>query len=200
MLEQIFLHNNSFTGPVPPNLGRVQNLLVISMAQNQLGSSKGDDLNFIDSLANCTKLRVIQFHQNFLKGHLVSTIANFSTHISRINLGFNQIHGTIPSGIENLVNITYLSLVRNHLTGSIPSDIGKLYQLQVLGLFENRLSGRMPSSLGNLTLLNVIDLSSNNLMREIPSNLAACQNLVQLHLSNSNLNGPIRIREDFTTP
>ncbi|KAL6320416.1 hypothetical protein AAG906_007113 [Vitis piasezkii] len=183
--------DNSFTGPVPPNLGRLQNLRDITMAWNQLGSAGGDDLSFINSLANCTWLQRMSFNRNFLKGPLVSTIANFSTQISLIDLGINQIHGTIPSGIKNLVNLTYLNLVRNHLTGSIPSNIGKLYKIQVLLLLGNRLSGIIPSSLGNLTLLNNLDLSGNNLMGEIPSSLAACQILVQLRLSNNNLNGSI---------
>ena len=162
MLKFIFLLDNSFTGLVPPNLGSLQNLRAINMAMNQLGSSIGDDLSFIDSLANCTRLQTMIFGHNFLKGPLVSTIANFSTQISWIGLGMNQIHGTIPSGIENLVNLTYLDLVMNHLTGSIPPNIGKLYKMQALGLLRNKLSGGIPSSISNLTLLFDLDLSSNN--------------------------------------
>ena len=191
MLEYIFLPSNSFTGPVPPNLGRLQNLQAINTVMNQLGTSRGDDLSFIDSLANCTRLKRMSFNTNFLKGPLVSTIANLSTQLSLLDMGFNEIHGTIPSGIKNLVNLTYLNLVRNHLTGSIPSNIGELYKIQELGFLGNKLSGRIPSSLDNLTMLSVLDLSSNNLMGDIPSSLAACQNLLQLTLSNNYLNGSI---------
>ena len=191
MLEGIFLLKNSFTGLVPPNLGRLQNLRSINMAMNQLGSVGGDDLSFINSLVNCTQLRRIGFSHNFLKGPLVSTIANFTTQLSWIGLGINQIHGTIPSGIENLVNLTYLDLVMNHLTGSIPPNIGKLYKMQALGLLGNKFSGGIPSSIGNLTLLFDLDLSSNNLVGDVPSSLAACQNIVYLDLSNNNLNGSI---------
>ncbi|KAL6321168.1 hypothetical protein AAG906_012940 [Vitis piasezkii] len=162
MLEDIYAPDNSFTGPVPPNLGRLQNLRDITMAWNQLGSAGGDDLSFINSLANCTWLQRMSFNRNFLKGPLVSTIANFSTQISLIDLGINQIHGTIPSGIKNLVNLTYLNLVRNHLTGAF------------LPLLESS-----------------IKYNGNNLMGEIPSSLAACQILVQLRLSNNSLNGSI---------
>ena len=192
MLEFVYLPVNSFFGPVPPNLGRLQNLQDITMGKNQLGTSKGDDLSFIDSLANCTRLQRMSFNHNFLKGPLLSTIANLSTQLFWLDMGFNQIHGTIPSGIKNLVNLTYLNLVRNHLTGSIPSNIGELYKIQELGLLGNKLSGRIPSSLGNLTMLNILDLSSNNLMGDIPSSLAtSCQNLLELTLSNNNLNGSI---------
>ena len=147
------------------------------MAMNQLGSSIGYDLRFIDSLANCTRLQTMIFSNNFLKGPLLSTIANFSTQLSMRVLGINQIDGTIPSGIENLVNLTYLDLVMNHLTGNIPSNIGKLHKMQALGLLGNILSRGIPSSIDNLTLLLNLDLSSNNLVGDVPSSLAACQNL-----------------------
>ena len=135
------------------------------MALNQLGSVGGDDLSFINSLVNCTQLQRMAFSHNFLKGPLVSTIANSTTQLSWIDLGINQIHGTIPSGIKNLVNLTYLDLAMNHLTGSIPPNIGKLHKMQALGMLGNKLSGGIPSSIGNLiALLFNLDLSSNNLV------------------------------------
>ena len=191
MHDGIFLSINNFAGLVTPNLGRLQNLRAINMATNQLGSSIGDDLRFIDSLANCTRLQTMIFSNNFLKGPLVSTIANFSTQLSMIILGINQIHGTIPLGIENLVNLTYLDLVKNHLTGTIPSNIGKIHKMQALGLLGNRLSGGIPLSIGNLTLLLNLDLSNNNLVGDVPSSLVACQNLEYLTLSNNSLSGSI---------
>ena len=66
------------------------------MAENHLGSSRGDDLSFIDSLANCTQFQRMAFSNNSLKGPLASTIANLSTQLFWIDLEFNQIHGTIP--------------------------------------------------------------------------------------------------------
>ena len=151
------------------------------MAMNQLGSSIGEDLSFIDSLANCTRLQTMIFGHNFLKGPLVSTIANFSTQISWISLGMNQIHGTIPSGIENLVNLTYLDLVMNHLTDSIPLNIGKLYKMQELGLLGNKLSG------GILYL----DLSNNNLNGSIPNDVIGLSSLVLLQLGGNAFTGAL---------
>ena len=87
MLEGTFLPKTSFTGLVPPNMGRLRNLQTINMALNQLGSVGGDDLSFINSLVNCTQLQRKAFSHNFLKGPLDSTIANFTT-----QLGYESPH------------------------------------------------------------------------------------------------------------
>ena len=117
MLQASYIHfaDNTFTGSVPQDLGRLQNLQIINMSGNRLGSTEGDhDLDFITSLVNCTKLKILVFEDNSLKASLVnSSIANLSTQINWISLGINEIHGTIPSGIENLVNLTFLSIESN---------------------------------------------------------------------------------------
>ena len=162
------------------------------MSGNRLGSTEGDhDLDFITALVNCTKLKILVFEDNSLKASLVSSsIANLSTQINWISLGINEIHGTIPSGIENLVNLTFLSLESNQLTGTIPTSMGNLHEMRALVLGRNKLSGTIPLSLGNLTLLNYLYLYDNNLSGEIPSTLASSI-LIDVILSNNNLTGSI---------
>ena len=162
------------------------------MSGNRLGSTAGDhDLDFITSLVNCTKLKILVLDDNCLKASLVSSsIANLSTQINWISLGINEIHGTIPSGIENLVNLTFLSLESNQLTGTIPTSMGNLHEMRALVLGRNKLSGTIPLSLGNLTLLNYLYLYDNNLFGEIPSTLAS-PTLIDVILSNNNLTGSI---------
>ena len=192
-LVSIQFQVNHFTGPVPRDLGMLHNAQFISMGRNQLGgSTTGDDLSFIPSLVNSTRLQYLIFQDNSLQGSLPSTIANLSTQIIWIAFGENQIHGTIPSEIfTNLVNLEIFSMNSNRLTGNIPPNIGKLQKLWNLYLYANELSGRIPSSLGNLTLLSSLYFDDNNLFGEIPPNLAASQNLLYLSLSNNNLNGSI---------
>ncbi|KAI5354742.1 hypothetical protein L3X38_007637 [Prunus dulcis] len=105
----------------------------------------------------------------------------------------NQLHGNIPVGIVNLINLELLSLGNNHFTGSIPRDIGKLSSLGLLSLRHNELSGSIPSSLGNLTVLTTLQLQANNLQGNIPSSLGQCLRLLRLNLSQNNLDALVFI-------
>jgi hypothetical protein len=69
------------------------------------------------------------------------------TRVTDINLYGNNLNGSIPSSIGNLVNLQGLWLGNNQLSGSIPSSIGNLVSLQYLVLSSNQLSGSIPSSI-----------------------------------------------------
>ncbi|XP_043694426.1 probable LRR receptor-like serine/threonine-protein kinase At3g47570 [Telopea speciosissima] len=190
-LETIDLGENSFVGPVPNNLANLQNLQWFSIEENQCGTGEADDLDFVYSLVNCTNLMMLQLDINGFKGPLPNFKANLSTQLSILYLGKNEISGTIPVGIENLVNLTFLGLEGNFLEGNIPSVIGMLPKLQRLFLGGNRLSGQIPSSIGNLTLLYELHLEGNNLNGSIPSSIGNCHQLQHLTIGNNSLQGPI---------
>ncbi|XP_043717865.1 probable LRR receptor-like serine/threonine-protein kinase At3g47570 [Telopea speciosissima] len=190
-LEIFDLAENNFIGPVPNNLGGLQNLQYFFIGGNQCGAGEVDDLDFLNSLVNCTHLEVLDLQGNLFKGLLPNFKANLSTQLLVLLLGGNQISGTIPAGIENLVNLTSLGMELNFLEGNIPSGIGKLLNLQRLTLNENRLSGPIPSTIGNLTLLYELHLEYNNLNASIPSSIGNCQQLSVLILNNNSLQGLI---------
>ncbi|XP_042514351.1 LRR receptor-like serine/threonine-protein kinase EFR [Macadamia integrifolia] len=190
-LEALDLGGNNFIGPIPNNLGNLQNLQEFLIFDNQFGVGESDDLDFVNSLLNCTHLEVLELRSNGFKAHIPNFKANLSTQLSHLHLGGNQIYGTIPVGIENLVNLTDLGIEYNFLEGNIPFSIGKLTKLQRLFLGANRLSGQIPSSIGNLTLLYGLHLEQNYLNASIPSSIRYCQQLQHLTLYNNNLQGPI---------
>ncbi|CAL5408653.1 unnamed protein product [Camellia sinensis] len=51
--------------------------------------------------------------------------------------GANQISGTIPEGIKNLIGLTWLVISMNSITGEIPVGIGKLERLEDLRHWEH---------------------------------------------------------------
>ncbi|CAL5341408.1 unnamed protein product [Camellia sinensis] len=185
-LELILFSTNDFSGTMPRDLGKLRGLQWISVFQNRLQ----DDLTFISSLTNCTILQTIDAGSNLFRGSLPDSIANLSTYLGWIGLQINQIHGSIPSGIGNLLNLTWLSMAVNNLAGPIPSSIGRLHNLQALFLDRNKFT-ELPSSLGNLTLLISLNLGENNIHGSIPPSLGTCHSLLELYLSQNNLNGPI---------
>ncbi|THG06148.1 hypothetical protein TEA_018158 [Camellia sinensis var. sinensis] len=185
-LQEILISINYFSGTMLKDLGKLPGLTVIGVYQNWLQ----DDLTFISPLTNCTSLQIIDAGDNLFRGSLPDSIANLSTYLSWMNLQINQIHGSIPSGIGNLLNLTQLSMVANNLAGPIPSSIGRLHNLQSLSLAQNKFT-ELPSPLGNLTSLITLDLGENNIYGNIPQSLGNCHSLLELHLYKNNFNGSI---------
>ncbi|PRQ57934.1 putative protein kinase RLK-Pelle-LRR-XII-1 family [Rosa chinensis] len=186
-LSEFGISQNHFTGKVP-SMARMTNLSRVEMDDNNLGYGD-NDLGFVSSLVNSTKLELLGFNGNKFQGVLPESIGNLSKKLKAIRLGRNQIRGSIPIGIGNLINLGILGLDINLLTGPVPSSIGKLHKLYNLFLNHNQLSGTIPSSLGNLTSLSTLFLFSNNLRGGIPQSLGQCNNLLVLVLSQNNLSG-----------
>nr|XP_034899009.1 putative receptor-like protein kinase At3g47110 [Populus alba] len=121
---EIYLSHNEFTGKVPI-LAIMPNPRVLSMQAIGPGNGEDDDLSFLYTLSNSSKLEALAINENNFGGVLPDIISNFSTKLKQMTFGSNQIRGSIPHGIGNLISLDTLGLEANHLTGSIPSSIGK---------------------------------------------------------------------------
>ncbi|KAH9670353.1 putative LRR receptor-like serine/threonine-protein kinase [Citrus sinensis] len=190
-LEVIQIANNSFSGKFSVNFGGMKNLSHLILQSSNLGSGESDEMGFINSLANCSKLRVLSFGRNQFRGVLSHSITNLSSQLQVLFLGFNQLYGSIPSGIGNLVNLYLLAMEQNQFIGTIPQEMGKLLNLQGLDFGGNHFSGKIPSTLGNLSSLSEIVLSNNNLSGVIPSSLGNLKRLALLEMSGNDLSGTI---------
>ncbi|KAL6128114.1 hypothetical protein ACLB2K_071470 [Fragaria x ananassa] len=182
---------NNFVGQVPTSFGVLPNLQWLNLEGNNLGSNSSNDLECITFLTNCSNLELLSLAVNNFGGVLPNSVANFSTNLTELYLGGNQIVGTIPETLGNLNSLIFLGLEENLFTGIIPSSFGKLQNLQFLSLSTNRLSGWIPSSLGNLTHLFRLQLYANELEGIIPPDIGNCQSLQIIDLSHNNLSGDI---------
>ncbi|KAJ8647479.1 hypothetical protein MRB53_000502 [Persea americana] len=170
-LESFDVPDNNFVGPVVVNFRDLQNFFKLNLAINQLGTGATDDLSFLSSLSNSSRLEILGLGNDNFGGMLPSSIVNLSSNLISLTMGRNHLTGCISSGIENLVNLNVLGLEGNFLTGTIPFSIGKLSKLQKLSLYGNRLQGEIPSSVGNISLLGVLSLAENGLWGKIPESL-----------------------------
>ena len=116
-----------------------------------------------------------------------------NTNVTQINLGNNQLTGSIPPEIGDLSNLQSLSLHRNQLSGDIQSELGNLANLQAIILEFNQLTGTIPTELGNLANLINLDLQGNQLTGNIPAELGNLINLEALDLRQNQLSGDIPI-------
>ncbi|KAI3705420.1 hypothetical protein L1987_75657 [Smallanthus sonchifolius] len=192
-MESFSLTGNPLGGSIPNTLGHWKNLSEFhcGLGDNIFGSNEADEMKFIDSLENCTRLEILSLDSCNFQGVLPTSIGNLSNQVKYLSIKENQLHGSLPRSIGNLVGLTTLSLAGNRFTGNIPSTIGKLQKLQALFLDKNQLSGQIPDVIGNLSSLISLFLSTNMLERVIPSSLGNCQRLLELYLNDNNLNGEI---------
>ena len=85
-------------------------------------------------------------------------------HVTRLQLITNNLSGSLPASISNLLYLSYLRMDRNKLIGSIPASIGSLAYLGEFDLSYNLLSGSIPESMGNLSVLQKLYVAHNNAM------------------------------------
>ncbi|KAG4148627.1 hypothetical protein ERO13_D05G296800v2 [Gossypium hirsutum] len=190
-LKDFDIHSNAFSGLVPENMGKLQNLVFFYIDYNHLGIGKGGDLDFLPSLTNCSRLNDLDIHHNRLGGVLPNSIANLSAQLEHLFMGGNQISGSIPQGIGNLVKLKNLHIRENLFTGEVPTSIGKLRNIGRFDLSLNRLSGEIPSCIGNLSRLLYLHLNGNNFEGRIPLTLGKCKDMEIMDLSQNKIGGTI---------
>ena len=124
------------------------------------------------------------------------TITN--NRVSELDLGSNNLSGTLPAAIDNLTYLTSLNLNFNitgsgfnKITGRFPY-IGDLTNLSDLSLGGNSVTiDTIPADWILLTSLAYLDLSGDHINGSIPAGFGSLANLKELLLSNNNLTGKI---------
>ncbi|CAM8955374.1 unnamed protein product [Rhodiola kirilowii] len=180
---------NQLHGNIPKSIGMLNNMTIFLVDQNNIGSGKIDDLEFVSSFANLSNLEELGLMENQFGGVIPQSVGNLSLSLQYLTLGSNRIYGSIPVQIGNLINLATLTIDGNSLAGEIPTSVGNLYNLGRLYLGGNKLSGIIPSFIGNLTNLYELSLSKNQLEGSLPSSLQNCISLQLLNIKNNRLHG-----------
>ena len=177
------LGGNQLSGPIPPELGNLSELIWVSLQGNRLSGSIPSELG------NLADLNVLILSSNSLTG-IPPELGNLAD-LNVLILSYNSLTGPIPPELGNLTGLTNLSLSRSGLTGRIPPELGNLADLSVLILSYNNLTGPIPPELGNLTELTTLDIRRSGLTGRIPPELGKLANLERLILSANDLRGRI---------
>ena len=183
-LRTLDLGNNSFSGPIPPELGDLHRLEQLRLAGNRISGEIPRELGRL------SELRTLDLWNNSLSGRIPSELGDLHR-LEQLHLDWNQISGEIPRELGQLSELRLLILSNNFLSGPIPPELGDLRRLAALKARRNRLSGSIPSALGRLAEAEFVDLSDNQFDGGIPPQLGALSRLLELNLSDNRLNGPI---------
>ncbi|OAO96849.1 hypothetical protein AXX17_AT4G15870 [Arabidopsis thaliana] len=142
---------------------------------------------------------------NGLNGPLRSNSSLFRLqHLQILDLGSNNIWGTLPDSIGNLKYLRFLSFKDCNLYGKIPSSLGSLSYLARLLLPHNDFTSEPTDSVGNLNqltdfqlmLLNLssliwIDLGDNQFRGMLPSNMSSLSKLKYFDIGGNSFSGTI---------
>lgn len=203
-----FQSNPSLSGELPPSLGNVHTLRVLSLSQNSL---QGEIPSRIGKVVCLEQLDV---SYNNLSGQIPEEIGNLKS-MSILDLSWNEIEGDVPDSLGQLEALQKIDLSSNRLTGKVPSSLGNLTKLVLLDLSHNLLTGPIPETLsslevleylvndgnpinagiplfiGNLKRLKSVSFSGCGLIGHIPNCFSSLKNLTALSLDNNSLIGPV---------
>ena len=182
---EIQLVGAALTGRIPPQLGELSALRVLSFRVNNLVGGIPPELSIL------SELRHLDLHGNTLLGGAIPPELGDLSKLEVLDLDATGAIGNIPPEFGKLSNLERLSLGQNHLSGSIPPRLAELQNLKSLSLGQNELTGAIPPELGNLTNLESLFLSRNRLTGNIPSHLGRLSNLRWLYLGGNELTGQI---------
>ncbi|KFK45034.1 hypothetical protein AALP_AA1G335600 [Arabis alpina] len=114
-----------------------------------------------------------------------------SNRVTRIQLKQKGIHGTLPSNLQTLTELTVLELFLNQISGPIP-DLSGLTRLQKLNLHDNLFTSVPKNLFFGMSSLQEVFLENNPFTSwEIPDTIKEATSLQNLTLSNCSITGKI---------
>lgn len=197
-LQQVWLHNNKFSGPVP-DLSKCENIFDLSLRDNQLTGVLPASIVSLPRLVN------ISLQNNKLQGPYPDFATTVKVSLDNNNFCLNSTDAGKPCDpqVTTLLNIAgamgyplvlaqswegndacngwsfvscdlqrrvaTINFANKHFSGTISPSYGNLTSLRNLHLQQNNLTGLIPDSLTKLASLESLDLSNNNLSGKVPS-------------------------------
>ncbi|KAI5591790.1 hypothetical protein BDE02_04G107100 [Populus trichocarpa] len=180
--------DNKLSGPFPGILFEKchgLNTMIVNVSSNRMSGQIPANMGPM-----CRSLKLLDASKNQIMGTIPPSVGDLVSLVS-LDMSWNLLHGPIPSSLSQIRGLKYLSLAGNGINGSIPSSLGKLQTLEVLDLSSNLLSGEIPNDLVKLRNLTALLLNNNKLSGQIPSGLASMTLLSMFNVSFNNLSGPL---------
>jgi len=183
--EIVFLSRNRLIGSLPR---LTSNVTVFSISYNYLRGSLSPLLchNMIEK----SNLECLDVSHNFLAGGGLSECWGNWKSLIHVDLGNNNLTGTIPHSMGSLSNLMSLHIYETKLHGEIPVSLKNCQKLVIVNLRKNNFSGNIPNWIGQLEV-KVLQLRSNEFSGDIPLQICQLSSLLVFDLANNKLTGAI---------
>ncbi|OEL33878.1 putative LRR receptor-like serine/threonine-protein kinase [Dichanthelium oligosanthes] len=109
------LSNNNLTGMIPPEIGKLINLVLLNVSSNKLSGE------IPAALGQCVVLSSLQMEGNMLTGIIPQSLHELKS-IQQLDLSENNLSGQIPEFFVNFSSLYHLNLSYNKLEGPIPTS------------------------------------------------------------------------------
>ncbi|KAK2381739.1 Leucine-rich receptor protein kinase family protein [Trifolium repens] len=184
-LEVLDAYDNSFDGPLPEEIVRLENLKFLCLAGNYFSGT------IPESYSEFQRLEVLALNANSLSGKIPKSLSKLKT-LKELRLGYtNAYEGGVPPEFGSMKYLRYLEVSNCNLTGEIPPSLGNLENLDSLFLQMNNLTGTIPPELSSMRSLMSLDLSNNELSGEIPESFSKLKNLTLLNFFQNKFRGSL---------
>mmetsp|Transcript_44601 Transcript_44601/g.72609 ORF Transcript_44601/g.72609 Transcript_44601/m.72609 type:complete len:1369 (-) Transcript_44601:1160-5266(-) len=180
-LEELYLGQNSFSGPIPVSLLALPNLKVFEVGDNMLTGPIPPEITGL------SELRMLLAARNQFTGEIPTSLGGFPKLISLI-APWNAITGHIPREIGLLSKLKAIGMHANLLDGELPDELGNCTRLALVFLNDNKFTGRIPPSFANLQYLQDFFVSSNSLTGPIDMIFVSKPKLVRVQIHGNPFN------------
>eukprot|EP00250_Pteridium_aquilinum_P033834 c643_g1_i1 orf=149-2941(+) len=153
-LIHVLLHNNSFEGQIPADIGHLTELDILRLDQNSFTDIPA-------SIAHLVSVTALQLDHNNFSGGVpdLSSLVNMQI----LYLGYNQfLKSSVPSWLTKFPNLSALAIESGNLEGTVPASMFALQNLASVRLGYNNLNGTLDLRMAGPSLTEV-DLEQNSL-------------------------------------
>ncbi|CAL4908836.1 unnamed protein product [Urochloa decumbens] len=114
-VDRLELANTRLSGPLPAELGKLEQLQYMEMGDNNLQGPIPPELG------NLTNLISMDLFNNDISGHLPRTLGNLKN-LRILRIDHNRLTGPIPRELSGLPNLETVDFSSNDLCGTIPTS------------------------------------------------------------------------------
>ncbi|XP_043720747.1 receptor-like protein 56 [Telopea speciosissima] len=154
-IQYLNLSYNYFKGGIPPSIGEMKQLESLDLSYNNFSGEIPYNM-----AVGCFNLFFLRLSYNsliylHLDGNEFTWLPSVefvnNSNLQTLDIGDNNLYGSIPYWIGELSNLRILLVEQNHLGGKVPENLCQLAGISLMDLSHNRLSGPIPRCLNNIT-------------------------------------------------